>query len=244
MTIENGPEGIFYNLTDSDDRGVILSNTSRFDPAVLATLSGGIRALGGNDEVAGSSRADLVYGNAGSDTLYGFGGNDTLWGGIGEDLILGDGLPNAPATDDDLNGNRGNDYVNGGPGNDLVRGGQDNDYLIGDAGNDTLIGDFGQDTLIGAENADVFVLRRDTATTPDASGTLLVDIIADFNPAEDFIGLTGGLKVSDLQLLAVSSGTTTATGINFVENGVFKGLGFVAGVSPEQLVGRFVDTSF
>ena len=222
MTVQNGPEDIFFNLTDGDDTA-LLSDTGRYDPTLLASLSGGIRALAGNDQVIGSSRNDLVYGNAGDDILRGFAGDDTLWGGVGSDYIVGDGQVNAGPGNDNLNGNRGNDLVTGGPGNDLVRGGQDQDSLTGDEGDDTLIGDFGQDTLLGGAGSDLFVLRRDTAVAPDANGSLAVDLILDFNPTEDVIGLTGGLPSEALQFVPVSFGTTTATAINFVDNdGVLK----------------------
>lgn len=234
----NGPNGIYYDLTDLDDTFLIQS----VDPNVLASLPGGIRALGGNDEVIGRPVPDFAFGNLGNDILYGFGGNDTLWGGRDSDTLVGlDG-------DDNLNGNKGSDLVVGGAGNDLVRGGQDNDVLSGEAGNDTLIGDFGQDTMTGGADRDLFVLRRDTAVAPDASGSIQTDLIRDFVPGEDVIGLTGGLTEAQLSLipltLTVGETPTPSTAISFLEADGPRSLGVVLGRTPEELAGSFAPTAF
>lgn len=241
----NGPNGIYYDLTDGDDVGIFVDN---LDTAAIAQLPGGIRALAGNDQVIGGGANDFVFGNQGNDSLFGFSGNDTLWGGRDNDVLIGDGLPSTPSGDDNLNGNLGDDVISGGGGNDLVRGGQGNDALNGNDGIDTIIGDFGQDTLSGGADADLFVLRRDTASTPDASGNLAVDVILDFGNGADIIGLTGGLTEADLQLLEISintsNGVVASTAINFVENGQIKGLGVVLGKTPGELTGRFGPTAF
>ena len=156
---------------------------------VCASVTQGLRALDGDDSVAGSSEPDTVNGNQGNDTLTGVTGDDFLRGGRDIDVVFGD------EGNDLLNGNKGSDYVVGGIGNDIVRGGQDEDLLLGEAGNDVLIGDFGVDGLIGGTESDLFVLRTDTV---DPAGG---DVLLDFQRAQgDRIGLTGGLTEAGLVL--------------------------------------------
>jgi Ca2+-binding RTX toxin-like protein len=194
----------FKDLTNDDD-------DERLSPNELADFPGGLRALDGNDTIVGSSSAEAINGNLGFDSLLGGRGDDTLRGGRDSDRIFGeDG-------DDILNGNIGQDLVLGGDGDDLVRGGQDEDLLVGGNGRDTLIGDFGTDDLIGSDGDDLFVLRTETAALTDS----FADWIIDFNPADDTIGLTGGLSENDLTFETITF--TLDTEINFLE--IFAGSG-------------------
>ena len=234
--LSNQGDRNFFDLTPDNDV-VELSN------GLLRNTPGGLRALAGNDFVRGSAAPELMNGNAGSDTLIGGCGSDTLRGGQDFDILYGE------CANDILNGNQGNDYAYGGTGNDFLRGGQGNDALVGDSGNDTLIGDAGIDRLWGGEDADLFIIRRESGATagefgsdqprPDGifvpnveqmpapapappAGTFIVnivptpprppeisfpvvdevpaDFILDYNPAQDVIGLAGGLTRNDLIL--------------------------------------------
>ena len=230
--LSNQGDRNFFDLTPDNDV-VELSN------GILRNTPGGLRALAGNDFVRGSAAPELMNGNAGSDTLIGGCGSDTIRGGQDFDILYGE------CANDILNGNQGNDYAYGGTGNDFLRGGQGNDALVGDSGNDTLIGDAGIDRLWGGEDADLFVIRRESGATagefgsdqPRPAGTFLTnvvptpplppagtfianvvptppgppatfdvvdevpaDFILDYNPAQDVIGLAGGLTRNDLVL--------------------------------------------
>ncbi len=177
----------FKDLTNDDDN-------KRLSPNELANFTGGLRSLGGNDTIVGSSSGEAINGNLGFDSLLGGGGDDTLRGGQNSDRIFGeDG-------NDIVNGNRGNDLVLGGNSNDIVRGGQDNDLLLGGEGRDTLIGDFGTDYLMGNDGDDLFILRTETAEAIAS----FADWIIDFDPNNDKIGLTGGLSRSDLSFETIS----------------------------------------
>ena len=82
-------------------------------------------ALGGDDEIYGNWRNNIIDGGEGNDMLRGDQGDDTLIGGGGDDKLYGD------------------------EDNDILIGGTGNDILIGGAGNDTYIfnrGD-GSDTV-------------------------------------------------------------------------------------------------
>jgi len=116
--------------------------------------------------------------------------------------------------DDTLNGNLGEDLVFGGTGDDLVRGGKGTDLVSGEEGNDTLIGDFGLDVLVGGTGRDLFVLRPDTVIT-DPNG---VDIIIDFNPLSDRIGVTGGYSEANLILSQQTISLNTILSIPEIAN--------------------------
>lgn len=183
-----------------------------------------VLAADGNDFVVGSFAPDLIYGNAGNDTLFGADGplggnpgtaddtvggtdNDTLLGGKDHDVLSGG------VGSDVLNGERGNDYLFGNEGNDIFKGGKGNDALVGNAGNDILIGERDVDRMWGGADRDYFVLVREQAASlqnygydspPTNSATAYqpvpADIILDYNPEEDAIGLTGGLTNRDVIL--------------------------------------------
>lgn len=88
------------------------------------------------------------------------------------------------------------DKLRGGDGNDRLDGGAGNDFLLGGNGNDILIGGTGSDTLNGGTGRDQFVL------SPGSTA-----IIQDFQPHEDWIGLTGGISPS--QILVQIEGDNT-----------------------------------
>lgn len=176
--------GQFFDLTQE-------SESIALSPGLVNSSPAGVRAFGGNDEIAGSSDADVVNGNQGADLLNGAFGGDYLRGGRDDDRIFGD------EGDDLLNGNRGNDAVDGGIGNDYIRGGQGNDVLTGGDGNDVLVGDFGFDVLSGGSGADVFVFRVDTEGGTDAT---LADQITDL-AAGDQIAIAGSVSLSELNFI-------------------------------------------
>ena len=113
-------------------------------------------------------------GSAGNDTVTGYSHADHLSGGAGNDLLRGAG------GSDELVGGAGNDTLHGNGGADILRGG---------TGDDRLAGGGGRDMLYGGAGADSFVIVKSAAATD-------IDIIADFNLAEDRLvlrqfGLTG-----------------------------------------------------
>ncbi|WP_448602064.1 Calx-beta domain-containing protein [Thermoleptolyngbya sp.] len=128
---------------------------------------------------------DYLNGGSGNDTLYGEGGWDIIDGMEGDDVIYGDHAdPNldnpVPVGDDEQ------DALGGGLGNDLIFGGADGDLLFGDEGDDYLVGGQGEDTLEGNLGRDRFDFY--TALTADDA-----DIITDFDPDEDTIGVYLGI---------------------------------------------------
>lgn len=182
--------GVIFDLSDNAST----PDNVQLTPGLLANYPFGLRALSGNDTVTGSSDGEIIFGNLGLDRISGEGGNDSISSGRDDDRILGgDG-------DDLLAGNIGNDIIEGNAGNDSLFGGQNNDALVGGAGHDTLSGDFGLDGVIGREGQDTFVLRADnTATLIQIAGqTGDIDILIDFQKADDRIALTGGLTEASL----------------------------------------------
>ncbi|HAX77459.1 MAG TPA: calcium-binding protein [Cyanobacteria bacterium UBA11372] len=192
----------FFDLTPEADNFTITSG-------LLSTLPGGLRGLEGNDTITGSSDGDLVFGGAGNDSLLGAAGNDSLFGGEGNDNIFGQ------ANNDIINGMQGDDLINGGQGNDLLRGGKGDDYLIGGDGNDTLIGDRGVNINVGGAGSDVFVFRQDllVGDTSDSINQTVPQLILDFDPSIDFIGLSGGLSANQLTFIPQTVPSAQAYGL-------------------------------
>ncbi|MBP0044868.1 MAG: calcium-binding protein [Roseofilum sp. SBFL] len=154
----------------------------------LIGYAGGAWALAGNDTIFGSNLNEVILGNLNNDQLRGGSGGDRLLGGQNEDLLFGEN------GDDLLRGDLGDDQLFGEAGNDTLRGGQGNDVLNGGIGQDFIIGDLGFDNLSGGAGFDTLVFRTDEANlNPN-----FVDVILDWNPTQDLIGLTNGLSFSNL----------------------------------------------
>jgi Ca2+-binding RTX toxin-like protein len=110
------------------------------------------------------------------------GGNDTIIGSADSELILG---------------NEGQDIIRGGDGNETLYGGKGADQLFGDAGDDFLSGDRDIDTLTGGQGRDRFALST--------GGGL--DIITDFDNANDFIQVPADVSISDILIQAAGANT-------------------------------------
>jgi RTX calcium-binding nonapeptide repeat (4 copies)/FG-GAP-like repeat/Bacterial pre-peptidase C-terminal domain len=104
ITVTSTSTGLFYldasaagaqigTYTLSAAVGTSNSFTEGNDTVVLSDPGQTWHALGGNDNVTGTSGIDAIYGEAGSDTLYGAAGNDLLFGGADDDALYG-GLGN------------------------------------------------------------------------------------------------------------------------------------------------------
>ena len=115
-----------------------------------------IGGLGGDDEIRGSERGDLLRGGEGADRIEGEGGADEIRGGDGLDEAQGGGGA------DRIEGGRDADILEGGGGDDRLWGGfaagPADDYgadtLLGGAGDDALFGQNGDDTLDGGAGSD------------------------------------------------------------------------------------------
>ncbi|WP_302184656.1 S8 family serine peptidase [Planktothrix pseudagardhii] len=152
-------------------------------------------------------------------------GNDTVFGSTVTDIISGN------QGEDSLFGNDGNDWIRGDEDNDYIDGGLGDDTLIGGLGQDILVGSLGQDWFYGQENSDLFVIQLERSATNSMYG----DLIQDFNPLEDTIGLRGGFTEASLQLQPFEAGT-------FVQD-LITGqiIATIYGVAPAQLKGHFIN---
>ena len=115
-----------------------------------------------------------MKGTKGTDKFRGNGGRDQLTGKQGNDYLYGGG---------------DSDTLSGGSGTDVLLGRWGDDVLKGGSGNDLLYGGYQNDTMTGGPGQDVFLLSRESAGD--------VDVITDFNVAEDGIGLA---RAIDLQM--------------------------------------------
>jgi Ca2+-binding RTX toxin-like protein len=109
-------------------------------------------------DINGTEEADTLNGTMEKDVIRGRGGDDMISALDGNDQIRGDA---------------GADTIHGDNGRDRIRGDRGNDVLFGDAGNDILIAGPGDDTLTGGPG-------KDTFNCGDG-----IDMVTDFNPAED-----------------------------------------------------------
>lgn len=158
----------------------------------------------GNDYLSGDDGNDTIFGNAGDDTIAGVSGANVIYAGRGNDLVTGGEGRNTifgDDGDDTLFGNSDDDTIAGGDGSDIVRGGQGDDFLFGNQGDDTLFGDRGNDFLAGGQGNDYLVGSQGNNTLHGGRGAdnfVLIDkpgldIILDFNSAEEDRLLLGGL---------------------------------------------------
>ncbi|WP_374942504.1 beta strand repeat-containing protein [Sphingomonas sp.] len=135
-----------------------------------------ITVAGGDDIVIAQFGNDTVYGGDGTDRIDGSDGADTLYGGEGSD-IFGD----EPADGDGTNTRA--TLAAGPPSTDAQ---VDTGVSLADYRNSYLHGDFADgdvDTIYGGAGADVYHLA------PPGQFGEIVDVIADFDVAEDVITL-------------------------------------------------------
>ena len=79
----------------------------------MATYTG----TSGNDNLAGTSAADLILGNMGNDNLVGNGGEDSIYGGMGNDFIRFGPITGGGAVEIDTS----SDIIYGGLGKDTIQ---------------------------------------------------------------------------------------------------------------------------
>jgi T5SS/PEP-CTERM-associated repeat protein len=148
-------------------------------------LGGGLvyGSPGGNDTLAsGSGPATLVGGGAGDQLIATGSASDALAAGSGAETVNGSGSSGALA-------------IFGGSGADVLTGGTGANLFIAGAGNETLTGG-------GTSDSYVF------SNTPGAART---DVITNFNPNTDAIGLFGYGAEPGADAAALASATTTGS---------------------------------
>lgn len=171
------------DLTDLDDRTVLLVDDNEFDAVWTDTAQDGVEndgnihlffedwcarwiylGYGGDDYAQGGYYSDLMLGGDGDDTLDGIYGDNTLDGGAGADLLLGEGgqdsaqYAGSPAgVIVDLQTPAANTGEAAGDtffSIENLIGSSHNDALRGDAAGNTLYGQDGVDILMGRAGAD------------------------------------------------------------------------------------------
>ncbi|WP_201859874.1 glycoside hydrolase family 113 [Microvirga soli] len=139
---------------------ILTSDPIRAEWFTFKTGSSGpsTKPTSGDDEITGTSRANVIDARAGNDIVRGLGGNDRLTAGPGDDTVDGgDGndVVYGKEGDDYIEGAAGADRLYGGDGADIVYGGVGNDQVRGDTGNDMLYGEAGNDLIRGGEGYDL-----------------------------------------------------------------------------------------
>ncbi|NJO46648.1 MAG: hypothetical protein HC835_14025 [Oscillatoriales cyanobacterium RM2_1_1] len=156
--------------------------------------SDSLQGNGENDSLIGGRGGDLLQGGTGNDSLFGEFGNDSLEGDLGDDFLFGN------EAEDLITDSDGNDTLYGGQGNDTLLNGEGNDELFGDRDNDILYTGLGLNTLAGGSGSDLFVLGR-------GFNGGQTDVITDFRPGFDLIGVEGDLSFEALEFLQVGNDT-------------------------------------
>jgi hypothetical protein len=172
-----------------------------------------IEGLSENDTLLGFQGNDSLYGNEDNDSLHGGQGEDVLYGGKGQDSLFGE------SGDDTLQGNLGDDFVLGNEGNDLINDTAGQDALYGGQGADTLFNEEGDDIVFGDRGNDILYTGLNANILTGGAGSDLfvlgvgrngndTDIITDFRPGFDLLGLEGELEFSDLNFVQTGNNTT------------------------------------
>ena len=156
----------------------------------------------GNDHISGGEGDNALYGGAGNDVFYSNNpyGHDAVVGGLGSDTIDFQGhvadvsidLSQGTAAIDgrEIVSMTSIENVIGGAGNDAITGGRQDNIINGGAGDDWIRGKQGADTLTGGEGADTFTWARQDIVNRNGDH-LGVDVITDFNAAEDTLDFRG-----------------------------------------------------
>ncbi|MCW6053185.1 calcium-binding protein [Lyngbya sp. CCAP 1446/10] len=173
------------------------------------TLIGGC----GNDTIRGGQDLDILYGECANDVLSGNLGDDYAYGGTGNDFVRGG------KGSDALVGDSGNDTLIGDAGIDRLWGGEGADLFVLTRESGATSGEIGSDqprpagTFIanleqmpappppaGTFIANVVPTPPSPPATFDVVDEVPADFILDYNPAQDVIGLAGGLTRNDIVL--------------------------------------------
>jgi von Willebrand factor type A domain/RTX calcium-binding nonapeptide repeat (4 copies)/FecR protein len=211
----NSDFGRVFNYTLADNDGDTAASTLTIKADSATNSNSTIFNIAAFDEPGGANQSSVV----GDHLLIASPGKDTLEGGSGIDTasyststaalginlddagnattdssggkpsdgeVAGDALGDRLSGIENLVGGSGDDYLAGNSSDNTLIGNAGNDTLNGEGGNDTLDGGSGLNTLSGGSGSDTFVIDPSALT----EGLSLVDIIADFSPAEDVLDLS------------------------------------------------------
>jgi serralysin len=160
------------------------------------TGGGGADTLSNFEGATGSKYNDVITGTSGANVIDGGDGNDTLVGGDGIDTLSYATASGGVKVSLALQGAAQNTGVKGGSdtasGFENLTGSAFNDNLIGNAGANVIKGGDGIDVVTLGAGADTFVAEVGFtfAKTKLKSGTMAVDIVTDFNRADDLIDVS------------------------------------------------------
>jgi serralysin len=183
-----------------------------------------LHGCGGTDSLKGFGENDTLWGGAGHDFLFGMDGDDTIDGGPGSDTMSG-GIGNDTYYVDNSHdvvtesGGQGLDEVitsvswvlNASADVEILRtsndsglaaidlfGNSSGNIVRGNNGNNLLNGGDGNDELTGLAGQDSFMFDR------PLSAAFNVDVITDFNVADDTILLSDNVFSNSLELGSVA----------------------------------------
>lgn len=214
-----GDDTYFVGETDDEVLEAVGDGTDTIKATVSYTLPinvenlllAGTAAINGtgndlNNRLTGNAAANRLNGRTGDDRMIGKAGNDTYFVDSSRDVVteaVGEGtdtvrssvshtlranVENLLLTGTAPTRGTGNELANaitGNAANNVLTGLAGDDRLNGAAGNDRLVGGPGNDRLIGGIGQDDF--QFDVPPDPQTN----LDVISDFNPADDVMHLIG-----------------------------------------------------
>jgi Ca2+-binding RTX toxin-like protein len=259
------PPPIYKNLTEQNDNYSLTIGE-------LSAFPEGLRGLAGNDLITGSSGNEQINGNTGDDTLFGGNGDDILLGGRDNDVLFGENgndILNGNLGNDLVVGGEDNDIVRGGQGEDILIGSTGNDTLIGDMDQDLLFGGESQDLYVLRTDASAFDPNQADLifgfnSSEDSIGVtngltasnitlevFTIDLTTQLSIFKLFPDQTSAVTGLSADLIAPNDTTIVNAKVDGVlirnnqPGSEFFGnaLGIVVGVTPAELISRFVTVS-
>lgn len=208
ITLDN-LEGIALGpkLADGRQSLIVVSDNNFSSTQFTQVLSFALdlNTIPGALPIVGDDGNNSLFGDNGNDTIQGRGGNDQIFGGEGVNTLFGDG------GDDVIYGGSQADSITGGTGNDLIFAGEGNNTIFGGAGDDIIYSGSGSDRIDGGKGNDTIWLGggRDVVVLAKGNG---IDTINNFQLGQTQIGLSGGLRFSDLVIAQGNDATLISAG--------------------------------
>lgn len=209
-------DGLYFDLNLGADNFTLPGG-------LLSTLTGGLRALAGNDIVTGSADSEAIYAGKGDDLILGGAGNDSLWGDRGNESLSGDD------GNDFLAGLRGTDTLTGGIGDDI--------FLLGtetaatDVATADIITDFGN----GSDRISLAsgLTEADLTLESLADGTLI-----KLTASGAILGVASGVQPEQLSgRFGADTGPIADPGGESIPLSTARDLGIVGSVAVNDSVG-------
>lgn len=168
------------------DNNTIFANEGK-NQIIASGLNNKVFAGNGNDQITVGNGNNEVYANEGNNTIIAGNGNNRIFAG------------------------NGNDNITTGNGDDLIYANNGNNRIFAGAGGDSIYTGFGDDLINAGAGNDIIWLNggKDTVVLAKGNG---IDTINGFQIGQTTLGLSAGLKFSDLSITQGNDATLISAG--------------------------------